>query len=51
MSRSKIFFVFAATLLIFISCLLVFIVEPQGIFCYLIGLMNGWIIKEMSEVW
>lgn len=51
MSRSKMFFVFAATLLIFIGCLTVFIVEPQGIFCFLIGLMNGWIIKEMSEIW
>lgn len=51
MSRSNMFFVFAASLLIFIGCLIVFIVEPQGIFCYLIGLMNGWIINEMSEMW
>lgn len=51
MSRSKMFFIFAAFLLIFISCLIVFVVEPQGIFCFLIGLMNGWLIQEMSEIW
>lgn len=51
MMRSREFFIFAAFLLIFISCLIVFTVEPQGIFCYLIGLMNGWLIQEMSEVW
>ena len=51
MSRSKIFFVFAATLLIFISCLIVFIVEPQAIYCFLIGVFDGWLIQEMKEIW
>lgn len=51
MNRSKMFFIFAAFLLIFISCIIVFVVEPQGIFCFLIGLMNGWLIQEMSEIW
>lgn len=51
MSRSKMFFVFAATILIFMGCLIVFIVEPTGILCFVIGLTHGWIIKEMSEIW
>lgn len=51
MDRSKMLFVFAATLLIFISCLIVFIVEPQVIYCFLIGVFDGWLIREMSEIW